>query len=85
MGGMNQRNSSVPGLQEAIRRAGSQSALARMLGKTQPHIQKWLRSPNPVRPEHCRAIEMAVGVTRPQLRPDDWADIWPELKDTSHA
>lgn len=73
------QNPSVPGLEEAIRRAGSQVALARLIGKSQPHIHKWLNSRNPLRPEHCAAIERAVGVPRRSLRPHDWAQIWPEL------
>lgn len=30
---------------------------------------------------HCVAIERATGgkVTRRELRPDDWAELWPEL------
>ncbi|WP_368647942.1 transcriptional regulator [Castellaniella ginsengisoli] len=77
---MSTHNPSVPAIQEAIRRAGgTQSALARLLGKKQPHIYKWLHSRNPLRPENCRAIELATGVRRQDLRPDDWWVHWPEL------
>jgi DNA-binding transcriptional regulator YdaS (Cro superfamily) len=82
---MSTHNPSFVGLQEAIRRAGSQTALARLIGKKQPHIHKWLHSPNPLRPEHCRSIELAVGVRRQELRPGDWMDIWPELREGGHV
>lgn len=32
-----------------------------------------------VPPEYCAAIEAATGVTRQELRPQDWQAIWPEL------
>ncbi|WP_103703111.1 transcriptional regulator [Paraburkholderia eburnea] len=76
---MEHPNCSVPGIKDAIRKAGSQSALARLLGRPQPLISKWLKSTRPLRPERCSEIERAVGVSRQTLRPDDWQDIWPEL------
>ncbi|MBP6018774.1 MAG: helix-turn-helix domain-containing protein [Burkholderiaceae bacterium] len=82
---MKSQNSSYPALQRAISIAGSQAALGRLLGKSQPLIHKWLGSPNPLRPEHCLSIERAVGVTRQDLRPDDWRQIWPELEGGGHA
>lgn len=35
----------------------------------------------PIPLQHMPAIERFTGgaVTRQQMRPDDWADIWPEL------
>jgi len=35
----------------------------------------------------CVRIEKETGgkVTRKDLYPDDWAEIWPELKEASHA
>lgn len=78
---MEYQNLSVPGLKAAISKAGSQSALARLLGKSQPLISKWLKSTRPLRAEHCAEIERALGVSRQTLRPDDWREIWPELAD----
>ena len=80
---MEHTNPSTAALLKAIAFAGSQSALARLLGKSQPHIFKWLNSPNSIPPEHCAAIERVTGgaVTRQELRPHDWHLIWPELVD----
>lgn len=38
-------------------------------------------------PKHCVAIERATRglVTRADLRPDDWRDIWPELASAEAA
>lgn len=51
--------------------------------KSEAQIRQWQhgyadRKPGP---EYCVAIERATGgkVTRRDLRPDDWAAIWPEL------
>lgn len=82
---MNHMNPSVPALREAISRAGSQTALAKLIGRSQPLIHKWLKSRNPVRPENCLAIEEKVGVSRQWLRPDDWQRIWPELAEKERA
>lgn len=74
-------NQSYEALSRAVGIVGSQVALAKILGKSQPHIYKWLNSPNGVPPEHCFSIEQATAglVTRRDLRPDDWEKIWPEL------
>ncbi|WP_419692215.1 transcriptional regulator [Burkholderia gladioli] len=72
-------NPSVPALTQAIRIAGSQSALARLIGKKQPHVHKWLHSTHPMRPENCVLVGGATGIPYREFRPDDWASIWPEL------
>lgn len=69
-------------LKRAIEIAKSQTALAAAIGPgiRTGHIFYWLsRGAIPAR--HCPAIERATGgaVTRKDLRPDDWQDIWPEL------
>ena len=81
------KNQSFDALTRAVEIAGSQVELARLLGKKQPHIYKWLNSPNGVPPEHCFPIETATGgkVTRRDLRPDDWKRIWPELSGQDEA
>lgn len=67
-------------IERAIAVAGSQTALADALGVTQQTVSNWLKG-GVIRPEHCSAIERftAGAVTRRDLRPDDWQDIWPEL------
>lgn len=59
------------------------SELAALVHVSATQMRQWVhgyagRIP---RPANCVAIEFATGrrVTRPDLRPDDWQDIWPEL------
>lgn len=54
--------------------------LARALGVTPGAVNQWVSSGS-VAIERCVPIERASGglVTRRDLRPNDWADIWPEL------
>lgn len=56
--------------------------------KSDAQIRQWQhhyadRIPSPV---NCVAIEQATGglVTRRDLRPNDWASIWPELAAATH-
>ena len=76
---MTANNPSVPALQKAIDKAGSQSALGRSLGHSQALVHKWLKSRNPLKEKHCVRIEELWGVTRQELRPNDWRQCWPEL------
>ncbi|MBV7459468.1 MULTISPECIES: YdaS family helix-turn-helix protein [unclassified Acidovorax] len=65
---------------------GAQADLARLLCVPQSLPSAWAaidpkkRRPVPVR--YCVAIERATGgaVSRRELRPGDWRDIWPELE-----
>jgi DNA-binding transcriptional regulator YdaS (Cro superfamily) len=59
----------------------SAASLARRLGVPAVLISQWRTSTRPVPVIHCVAIERATNgaVTRQDLRPDDWQDIWPEL------
>lgn len=65
---------------------GRASALAAALGISPVLITQWCRS-RPVPVERCAAIEAATGgrVTRRDLRPKDWARIWPELAEKRAA
>lgn len=54
----------------AVRKAGSQSAFGRLLGKRQSVIFGWLRDARPLPAEHVLAIEEATGISRHDLRPD---------------
>lgn len=57
-------------LAEAVRRAGSQSAFARMIGKRQSTVSDWLRLERPIPAELAIAVERETGVSRHVLRPD---------------
>jgi DNA-binding transcriptional regulator YdaS (Cro superfamily) len=67
-------------LQKAIGILGGQSHLAAQLGVVQSAVAGWIkRGAVPVK--YCPGIERITQgeVTRRDLRPDDWQDIWPEL------
>lgn len=68
-------------LDRAWKIAGSKAALARDVGVRPPVIQQWLKGDRPIPPARCVLIEKATNgqVTRKQLRPDDWSQLWPEL------
>lgn len=61
--------------------SGGQAALSRQLGVTAAAVNQWIKGLRPVPAKHCVAIERATNgaVTRRDLRPLDWQDIWPEL------
>lgn len=60
---------------------GRSLRLANALGLSAPTISDWCTGKKAVPVERCVAIERATNgeVTRQDLRPDDWQDIWPEL------
>ena len=60
-----------------------QREFAEALGVTQGLISQWARGKAAPPPNRCVAIERMTGgeVTRQELRPDDWKDIWPELEE----
>lgn len=55
---------------EALRRAGSQAALASIVGKQQPAISKRLRGTCRAEPTEAIAIERKTGVPREALCPE---------------
>lgn len=63
------RDMSIKALRKAIDRAGGQTALATLIGKTQGHISKWLEREY-VPAECVIPIERATGIPRHELRPD---------------
>lgn len=73
---MDTPNSFRDALVRAINIIGSQSALARALGKSQPYVPKWLKSRNGLPPEYCPSVER---LTHRQVRCEelngavDWA------------
>ncbi|WP_175760497.1 transcriptional regulator [Burkholderia anthina] len=58
-----------------------QREFADALGVSQGLISQWARGKAVPPPGRCVAIErLTYGeVTRQELRPEDWRDIWPEL------
>jgi len=67
---MEQEPTPFEALTEAVEIAGGQSALARICGKAQPTVWKWLQTSKRLPPEHVIAVEAATGVSRYFLRPD---------------
>jgi DNA-binding transcriptional regulator YdaS (Cro superfamily) len=56
-------------------------ALAQSIGVTAPVVSDWSTGKKAVPIGRCVAIERATdgAVTRRDLRPHDWQEIWPEL------
>lgn len=68
-------------LSEYLSSHGSQTLLARKI-KAQPQlVWQWSTGVRPVPIERCLTIEAATNgvVSRIDLRPNDWREIWPEL------
>lgn len=63
----------MPALDKAVEAAGSQLALAQLLGIKPPSISGWYDRQR-VPAERCIAIEAATGVSRHDLRPDVFGD-----------
>jgi DNA-binding transcriptional regulator YdaS (Cro superfamily) len=59
----------MPALDKAVEAAGSQLALAQLLGIKPPSISGWYDRRR-VPAERCIAIEIVTGVSRHELRPD---------------
>lgn len=57
-------------LKEALTRAGSQSALARICGVSQAAVWKWIDGGKCLPPQHALTVERETGVSRHALRPD---------------
>jgi DNA-binding transcriptional regulator YdaS (Cro superfamily) len=57
---------------------GGAGNLAALLGVSAQAVSNWKERGVPI--ERCVAIEQATGVSRRELRPDDWRAIWPELE-----
>ncbi|HWV04978.1 transcriptional regulator [Ralstonia sp.] len=69
-------------LTEYVRaRRGRMTALARAIDMSPIYLSQIVNKGLRINPTRCVAIEMATQgvVRRPDLRPDDWHLIWPEL------
>ena len=64
---------------------GRMAWLAGEIKVSPPVVSDWCTGKKAVPVERCAPIERATGgeVTRRDLRPDDWAAIWPELADNT--
>lgn len=62
---------------------GRLSKLAKDIGAHIPDISRWADGSRPVPIPFAPKIEFATSgkVTRKDLRPNDWQEIWPELKE----
>lgn len=60
---------------------GSQAGLARRLGVTCATVNQWAKGSRPIPVRWASAIERATGgaVTRQDMFPDKWREMWPEL------
>jgi len=69
-------------MRRAVVLAGGAAKLAEVLGVSTQAVCFWRDGKRRLPAEMCAPIEKATGgqVTRRELRPDDWARIWPELE-----
>ena len=66
---------------------GSQTDLARSISAQPQLVWQWSKGVRKIPVGRCLAIERATNgaVTRKDLRPDDWHQIWPDLAATNPA
>jgi DNA-binding transcriptional regulator YdaS (Cro superfamily) len=74
-------SASLVALKAAIDRAGSQSALARVLSISQQAVSGWVKRGSELPPQYVLAVEAATGISRHDLRPD----IYPIEMPDEHA
>lgn len=65
-----QTESPPSALRAAVKAVGSQSALSRLLGISQPAVSLWLSQGQHLPAEHVLKVEAATGISRHRLRPD---------------
>lgn len=72
------------GIQKAVRLAGSQTALAHLLGVSPQAVQKWVDQGKPS-PHGCKQIELVLlgQVTRHELDPELFGVISPSTPPTA--
>jgi DNA-binding transcriptional regulator YdaS (Cro superfamily) len=68
-------------IERAVAAAGGISKLAGALHVTPTTVHEWVSAKRAVPAARCQAIVRITGglVTLQELRPDDWADYWPNL------
>ena len=62
--------SPVEALARAVELLGSQAALGRVVGVSQPAVWRWLDKKQSLPAEYVLAVEAATGVSKHDLRPD---------------
>lgn len=72
-------------LDRAIERAGGVGKLATSIGAGQSQVSNWRKRGTVLDAIYCTRIERLYGVSRQELRPQDWADVWPELAATTEV
>lgn len=59
---------------------GRATKLAAVLGVSTSYLSQMASGKSPISAKRCVLIEVeTLVVTRKDLRPDDWAETWPEL------
>lgn len=71
-------------LAAAVRKVGSQSAFARLTGRTQPSVYQLLVRGGSLWPDAVLAVEGATGISRYVLRPDIYGPM-PTGAEPSHC
>lgn len=68
---------------EIIDKLGGPTAVAKLLNIKPPSVHAWRTGgiPDDKLIRLAPTLEKAGITTRRELRPDDWAEIWPELAD----
>lgn len=63
----------------------TQTELSAIANVTPAMVHQWIKGIKPISPEKCVLIERGTKgqITRKDLRPTDWVEIWPELKDVA--
>lgn len=63
----------------------TQSSFADLAGVSLGMVNHWIKGRSPVSPELSVVIENKTSgmVSRKDLHPDNWMNIWPELKDVA--
>ncbi|WP_019939764.1 helix-turn-helix domain-containing protein [Bordetella sp. FB-8] len=78
---LKQHGPSYAGLLKAQQLAGgTQADLAKVLDVSQAAISKMMRSKKPLKAEDCIKLMNALGISREEMRPTDYWEVWPELK-----
>ena len=57
-------------IQQAVKVAGSQSALAKAVNAAPQFVSQWVTGRRPVPPKFALAVEAKFGISRHDLRPD---------------